>query len=145
MSWCYIGWEQVAVYGVPAVYCLCDVWGLLCLQTRYGKDGEAPSNVVFVWTGGEISVWSWSPDQTIPPVADQVAGNSAMWAGCVTVKYVFWGSLCLKRLVDNLYLVYLVQVSLRKGQKVTVSTWRGAFEVMTESAQRTMCHRPGMR
>lgn len=72
--------EQVSVYGVSAVYCLCDVWGPLSLQTRHGKDREAPSNALFVWTGGEISVWRWDPDQTIPPVADQVAGSSAMRA-----------------------------------------------------------------
>ena len=28
-----------------------------CLQTRPGKDGEAPSNAAFVWTGGGGSVF----------------------------------------------------------------------------------------
>ena len=62
------------------VLSVCDVWGLLCLQTRHGKDREAPSYAAFVWTGGEIGVWRWDPDQTIPPVADQVAGSSVLQA-----------------------------------------------------------------
>lgn len=86
--------EQVAVYGVPAVYCLCDVWGPLCLQTRHGKDGEAPSNAAFVWTGGGISVWRWNPDQTIPPVADQVAGSSTMRAESDTASISCFLALC---------------------------------------------------
>lgn len=60
--------------------------GPLCLQTRHGKDRAAPSNAAFVWTEGEISIWRWNPDQTIPPVADQVAGSLAMQAECVTVS-----------------------------------------------------------
>lgn len=40
------------LWSVCAVYCLCDVWGLLSLQTRHGKDREAPSNAAFVWMDG---------------------------------------------------------------------------------------------
>lgn len=40
--------------------------------------------------GGEISVWRWNPGQTIPPVADQVAGSSAMRVCYICVFNVFF-------------------------------------------------------
>lgn len=51
-----------------------------------GKLDRQPSNAEFVWTEGEISVWRWNPDQTIPPVADKVAGSAAMQAESVTMS-----------------------------------------------------------
>lgn len=56
---------------------------------------EAPSNAVFVWTEGEISVWRKNPDQTIPPVADQVAGSSAIQVDSVTVSVLCFLTLLL--------------------------------------------------
>lgn len=42
---------------------------------------------------GRISVWRWNPDQTIPPVADQVAGSSVKHVESDTVFHVFWSHL----------------------------------------------------
>ena len=116
---------QVAVYGVPAVYCLCDVWGLLCLQTRHGKDGEAPSNAAFVWTGGEISVWKWNPDQTIPPVVDQVAGSPAMRVESDTVSI---SSFLAFSFVIKYTWVYSLSRFMWEGQKGAASALRGTLK-----------------
>lgn len=140
--------EQVAVHGVSAVYCLCDVWGLLCLQTRHGKDGEAPSNAAFVWRGGGgISVWRWDPDQIIPPVAAQIAGRPAMQAESDTASISCFLTLwvVLEETCGYTVCSLLVQVSLWKGQKVAVSLWSGAFGVVTESSHRAMRHHPETR
>ena len=63
----------------PAVYCLSDCLEPLLLLSpnkARGKDGsKAPSRAPVVWTGEEMSVWRWNPDQMVPPVADQVAGK----------------------------------------------------------------------
>lgn len=52
-----------------------------------GKDGEAPSNAASVWMGrGGVIVWRWDPDQTNPPVMDQVPGSSATPAEAASAK-----------------------------------------------------------
>lgn len=56
------------------------------LQTRHGKDSEAPSNAAFVWMGGRFSVWRLDPDQTNPPVTHQVPGSSVIPAEADSAK-----------------------------------------------------------
>lgn len=77
-----------------------------------GKLDRQPSNAAFVWTEGEISVWGWNPGQTIPPVADKVAGSSALQAVCYMSVKCF---LALWSLTDKACggsVAYLVLVSI---------------------------------
>ncbi len=53
-----------------------------------GKTERHPA-MLYLFGGGGISVWRWNPDQTIPPVADQVADSSVMRAESDIVFYVF--------------------------------------------------------
>lgn len=78
--------EQVAGCGACAVDRLCDVSGRLLLQTRRGKNSEAPSNTAFVWIGGGVIVWRWDSKQTNPPVMDQVPRSSAVPAEAEAAK-----------------------------------------------------------
>lgn len=110
-----------------------------------GKTERHPAMLRLFGRRGGISVWRWNPDQTIPPVADQVAGSSAMQAECDTLSILCFLVLCCVTEETCGYCSLLGQVFLWEGQKVAVSIRRGAVEVMTESSQRAMHHHPGMR
>lgn len=100
------------------------------LQTRHGKDSEAPSNAAFVWMGGRFSVWRLDPDQTNPPVTHQVPGSSVIPAEADSAK---------KK--EDLMVPLWSRCVIPGMKKAGFYTWRGIFWV----THRAACQQSGMR
>lgn len=103
------------------------------LQTRPGKDSEAPSNAAFVWMGGVVSVWRWDPDQTNPPVTHQVPGSSVIPTEADSAKK--------KAMIFDLVVPLGNHCVIPGMNKAGFYTWRGIFRV----THRAACQQSGMR